>query len=130
MKEYDSDYGRSKKRGGKSKSKPSTSSSKSKSKKKKRARVNYDSHLEDESEEDEVTVLSYNFENKFVDPLIHFSGFRGANIVVKEEERQTGGIRGEQEQAEAKERLLVGRVGHERGRGKCLLFKIMTILVS
>ena len=50
-----SDYGRPKK----SKSKASTSSkSKSKKKKKnKRARVMYDSHLEDESEEDEVRGL-------------------------------------------------------------------------
>ena len=53
LKEYNSDYGRPKK---KSKSKAG-SSSKSKSKKKKRARVMYDSHLEDESEEDEVSGL-------------------------------------------------------------------------
>ena len=44
-------------------------------------------------------------------------GLWGFDIVVKEKERQTRGIRGEQEQAEAEERL-VGRVGHERGRGK------------
>ena len=74
FKEYDSDYGRSKKRGGKSKSKPSTSS-KSKSKKKKRARVNYDSHLEDESEEDEVIVLSYDLEEKFVDSSFTLQDF-------------------------------------------------------
>ena len=55
LKEYNSDYGRPKK---KSKSKAGSSSkSKSKSKKKKRARVMYDSHLEDESEEDEVSGL-------------------------------------------------------------------------
>ena len=67
FKEYDSDYGRPKKRsGGKSKSKASTS--KSKKKKKKRARVNYDSHLEDESEEDEVRYI-YNFLN-FYEPNI------------------------------------------------------------
>ena len=66
FKEYDSDYGRPKKRGGKSKSKAGSSSSKSKKKKKKRARENYDSHLEDETEEDEVRHSLrgvYNFYN-------------------------------------------------------------------
>ena len=71
----------------------SSSKSKSKSKKKKRARINYDSHLEDESEEDEVKRLKMILyplvihqkmrSNVFISSL----GLRGFDVMVKEKER-------------------------------------------